>query len=601
MTIRKDEPIVEHLGLGVDSSALRSKPHVVDPLAITTEERLRTLVEASPDPIFMKDGQGRWLEVNRAGLELFQLENVDYRGKSEEELAEYSPFYKEALLYCGVTDANAWTVGGLSRNEERIPRPNGVIRTYDVLKIPLFHANGSRKGLLVLGRDITERIIAEEERDRLLEKEQVARAAAERAERQASFLARTSQILAETLDYRDTANRLASACVPFAGDWCAVWTTRDDMQLHLTALATNTPLPEDLGRRALGLCIDPRSPHGFAGPIGSGKLSHKTMLSGAKPAERLATIGSTNDNDLDIVDALGVDSFIAVPLIVHGQHLGALTLGRSSASSPLTSADVDLAANLARHAGLALVNARLYEQARDAIVARDDFLSIASHELRTPCTSLRLGIEVLLRHTRQESISQLSPGFLERMLMTTDRQSKHLLYLIDRLLDVSRFDSGQLDLNRDETDLSAIALESVGELREEAARAGSDVSVQVNGRVQGFWDRTRIAQVCTNLLTNAIKYGSGKPITIRIWSTGSEAFMSVEDHGIGIPLEQQNRIFGRFERAVSHRHYGGLGLGLYICRQIVEAHGGTIALSSADGTGTVFTVQIPRGEKSNAP
>lgn len=576
------------------------EPNVADPLAITTEERLRTLVEASPDPIFMKDGQGRWLEVNRAGLELFQLEHVDYRGKSEEELAQYSPFYKEALLYCGVTDSSAWTAGGLSRNEERIPRPNGVIRTYDVLKIPLFHSNGSRKGLLVLGRDITERILAEEERDRLLEKEQAARAAAERAERQASFLARTSQILAETLDYRDTANRLAGACVPFAGDWCGVWTTREDMQLYLTALATSTPLREDLEKRALALHFDMRNCHQRTDKVGPGKPLLRTMLAEASRKERLATIGSTNDSDIDIVDALGLDSFIAVPLVVHGQHLGVLTLGRGSTSVPLSASELELAANLARHASLALVNARLYEQARDAIVARDDFLSIASHELRTPCTSLRLGIEVLLRHTRQESISRLSPAFLERMLMTTDRQSKHLLYLIDRLLDVSRFDSGQLDLNRDETDLSALAFESVSELREEAARAGSDVSVHVNGRVQGFWDRTRIAQVCTNLLTNAIKYGSGKPITLRIWADGEDAFLSVEDNGIGIPSEQQSRIFGRFERAVSHRHYGGLGLGLYICRQIVEAHGGTIALSSANGAGTIFTVKLPRGEKPNA-
>jgi signal transduction histidine kinase len=146
----------------------------------------------------------------------------------------------------------------------------------------------------------------------------------------------------------------------------------------------------------------------------------------------------------------------------------------------------------------------------------------------------------------------------------------------------------------DETDLSTIAQESVSELREEANRAGSEVSVRVNDRVNGMWDRTRIAQVCTNLLTNAIKYGAGKPIELRIWANGRAAYLSVEDHGIGIPPDQQKRIFGRFERAVSHRHYGGLGLGLYICRQIVEAHGGTIELTSTDGTGTIFTVALPK-------
>lgn len=572
--------------------------YVADQLAITTEERLRTLVEASPDPIFMKDGNGRWLEVNRAGLELFQLENVDYRGKTEDELAKYSPFYKEALLYCRVTDAAAWDKGGLSRNEERIPRPSGLIRTYDVLKIPLFHGDGSRKGLLVLGRDITERKIAEEERDRLLEKEQAARAAAERAERQSSFLARTSQILAETLDYKDTASRLVNACVPYAGDWCAVWTKHDDGKVCLSAIAAKNPLPEDFDKRIRDYCFDPRATGGIGNTLLLGKPILQEMLGRASEKERLSTIGSTSITDLAIIDALGLDSFVAVPLVVHGRILGALALARGADCQPLTGSDLALAENLARHAGLALANARLYEQAQDAIIARDDFLSIASHELRTPCTSLRLGIEVLLRHASQESLARLSPSFLERMLVTTDRQSKHLLYLIDRLLDVSRFDSGHLDLNLDETDLSTIVQESVNALREEATRAGSDVSVRVDGRAAGMWDRTRITQVCTNLLTNAIKYGQGKPIALRVWSNGCEAFLSVEDQGIGIPTDQQSRIFGRFERAVSPRHYGGLGLGLYICRQIVEAHGGKIDLSSIDGGGTRFTVMLPKNRVS---
>jgi PAS domain S-box-containing protein len=567
-----------------------------DPLAITTEERLRTLVEASPDPIFMKDGHGRWLEVNRAGLELFQLEHVDYRGKTEEELAEFTPFYKEALLYCRITDSHAWQKGVLSRDEERIPRPNGFIRTYDVLKIPLFHEDGSRKGLLVLGRDITERKVAEEERDRLLEKEQAARAAAERAERDSSFLARASQILAETLDYHDMGSRLAHLCVPFAGDWCAVWTTHDDGRVKLAAIATTNPLPDAIQQRVQTLIFDTRVTHGLANALPPGQPMLLGALADAPSAERLATIGSINPDDLPIVDALGLGSFIAVPLVVHGCPLGVLTLGRGPASQALTATDLALAENLARHAGLALSNARLYEQAQDAIIARDDFLSIASHELRTPCTSLRLGIEVLLRHAHQDasSRSSSSPAFLDRMLVTTDRQSKHLLYLIDRLLDVSRFDSGQLDMHFDETDLSTIACESINELREEAARAGSAVSVHAEGRASGVWDRTRIAQVCTNLLTNAIKYGAGKPIELRIWSNGIEAYLSVEDHGIGIPPDQQKRVFGRFERAVSHRHYGGLGLGLYICRQIVEAHGGSIGLTSTDGTGTTFTVTLPQ-------
>lgn len=562
--------------------------------AITTEERLRTLIEASPDPIFMKDGSGRWLEVNRAGLELFQLENVDYRGKDEMELGPFTPYYQEALLWCRTTDDHAWQVGKLSREEESVVRPDGSIRTYDVFKIPLFYKDGSRKGLVVLGRDITERKRAEEERDRLLEKEQTARAAAERAEQRSLFLAGASRTLAGTLDYDDTASRLANLCVPFAGDWCAVWSAFGDGSTRLGAIAHVSPIADQLLMETHGLRFDCNVTECLGRAIRYGKSTLCTDLENAPAALRLSAIGSNNPEDLRIVDALGLGSFIAVPLAIHGRTLGALTLGRMPGSPPLTATDLDLAENLARHASLALSNARLYQQAQDAIVARDEFLSIASHELRTPCTSLRLGIEVLLRHVRQESLSRMSPAFLERLLVTTDRQSRHLLYLIDRLLDVSRFETGQLDLNFDHVDLSTIANDAANELREEAIRGGSEVSVHVEGPVCGTWDRTRISQVITNLLTNAIKYGEGKPISIRIWSDGANAHFSVEDRGIGIPREQQERIFRRFERAVSNRHYGGLGLGLYICQQIVEAHGGKICLVSSDGKGSLFTVTLPK-------
>jgi PAS domain S-box-containing protein len=170
----------------------------MDNREMLVSERLRTLIEASPDPIFMKDGEGRWLEVNRAGLELFQLEGVDYRGKTEAELSAFSPFYREALLVCPQTDAVAWFAGRLCRAEEVVPRPDGSVRTYDVFKVPLFYPDGRRKGLICLGRDITERKRAEDERDKLLEKEQLARAAAERAERRSAFLAEASRILSGT-------------------------------------------------------------------------------------------------------------------------------------------------------------------------------------------------------------------------------------------------------------------------------------------------------------------------------------------------------------------------------------------------------------------
>ncbi len=132
-----------------------------------SEQRRRRLINATPDIICFKDGQGRWLEANDADLQLFELTDVDYRGKTDAELAEYSNFYREAFLLCEETDEKAWTRGVISRGDEVIPTPNGETKVYDVIKIPVFNTDGSRKGLVVLGRDITERKKTEEKLERL--------------------------------------------------------------------------------------------------------------------------------------------------------------------------------------------------------------------------------------------------------------------------------------------------------------------------------------------------------------------------------------------------------------------------------------------------
>jgi signal transduction histidine kinase len=232
---------------------------------------------------------------------------------------------------------------------------------------------------------------------------------------------------------------------------------------------------------------------------------------------------------------------------------------------------------------------------RRTIRTRDEFISAASHELRTPITTLILQTESLLKWKANGS-SGAGEERLGKRLSTIRAQVRRLEQLVDALLDVSRLIEGRLQLHPEEVDLGAIATESVDLLRDAAERSGSAVSLCVRGGVAGRWDRLRIGQVVTNLLSNAIKFGNGRPIEVEVGIEGLAACLRVRDHGQGIPPEERARIFGRFERAASQQHYPGLGLGLWISKQIADACGGSISVDSAPGAGATFTLALPLAE-----
>jgi signal transduction histidine kinase len=232
---------------------------------------------------------------------------------------------------------------------------------------------------------------------------------------------------------------------------------------------------------------------------------------------------------------------------------------------------------------------RARERERDAIRLRDEFLSIASHELRTPLTPLRLQLQSTLKCLDKGETGTVE---LRPRLELALRQTVRIGTLVSGLLEVSRISGGRLTLQREEMDL-AESVRDVAERHEpEARNAGTTVQVQAE-RVTGRWDRLRIEQVIANLLVNAIKYGGGLPVRLTVERADGAARLTVRDEGIGISTEDQERIFDRFERAVPVRSYGGMGLGLYIAQQIVDAHGGRIHVRSARGQGSTFTVDLP--------
>ncbi|MCY1069339.1 AAA family ATPase [Nannocystis sp. RBIL2] len=227
--------------------------------------------------------------------------------------------------------------------------------------------------------------------------------------------------------------------------------------------------------------------------------------------------------------------------------------------------------------------------AEEAVRQRDEFISIASHELRTPLTSLQLAVQSLER--------RLARGVdVERarsVIAVSSRQVQRLADLVDMLLDVSRIQAGRLELNREPVDLRALVVETVAQFDDQLAQSGTTLTMRAEQPVIGQWDPYRLEQVVTNLIANAIKFGENAPIEIAVTAEEGVARLCVTDHGIGIPAEVQAQLFERFRRGVSSRHYGGLGLGLYITRTIVEAHGGRIRLDSEAGRGATFCVDLP--------
>ena len=232
-------------------------------------------------------------------------------------------------------------------------------------------------------------------------------------------------------------------------------------------------------------------------------------------------------------------------------------------------------------------------EAERAVRIRDDFLAMAGHELRTPLTSLHGAIETLLRATRQGLLDAHTPDRVERMLTVIEKQDERLIKLVSNLLDVSRLSEGRLELELEEVDLSAIVYDVAECFREEIARARCRLDIHAQPHVVGIWDRSRLEQVVTNLLMNALKYGAGTEITISVSADTTSARLAVADQGIGIAPQHLERIFGRFERAVAGKEYSGVGLGLSIARDIVEALGGTIGVVSEPGSGATFTVELP--------
>ncbi|HVH45094.1 MAG TPA: ATP-binding sensor histidine kinase [Labilithrix sp.] len=417
----------------------------------------------------------------------------------------------------------------------------------------------------------------------LLSREQERRRAAEEERRCTQLLAEVTAELSESLAVDDQARLLAKVCVGFPATAPLVYLVDESGSLRCRGAASAHPAQEPLvdALRTYAPRVESLDPAVRALRAGSPVLV--SLLD-----DSTLRAWSMNDEHFELLRALGIRSAIAAPLVSRRRTFGVLALTRGGEAPAFETGDLELLSNIAWRAAIAIDNASLYGASQQAVRAREEFLSVASHEMRTPLTSLKLTL-----HQLQRRLAKMTPSQVDAALARANRQTNRLGHLVDTLLDVTRARSGQLDLCLEDVDLRALVEDVGAQLAQELAHQGTVLELRSEGPIVGRWDELRLEQVVTNLLSNAMRFGTGKPIEVTISQKQGVALLSVTDHGPGIRDEIRPRLFQRFSRGVSASHHGGLGLGLYVSRMIVEAHGGRINVESVCGQGSTFIVELP--------
>ncbi|MBA2449971.1 MAG: PAS domain S-box protein [Chloroflexi bacterium] len=486
--------------------------------------------------------------------------------------------------------------GETVRDVEMVIAPkHGDVRTLSANGQAIFDSKGQKLGAVVVMHDVTQRKRAEAARAEMI-REQATRALAEAAQRRFAFLAEASTLLAASLDYEVTLASVARLTVPYLANWCVVDMVEDDGSICRLEVATDAR--HELARELQRFPPDLDASHPVPRALQAGQSQLWTEISDPMLVE------ATRDPEhLRVLRALDPKSSMAVPLHARGRILGVLTFTTTEPQRRYGPADLALAEDLARRAALAVDNARLYREARDAVRVRDEFLQVAAHELKTPVTSLRGFAQLTMRQLDRDE--DLDRERVRHALQRVDQQSTRLSRLVSQLLDVTWLEDGRLALERSPTDVAGLVRGVIAAAQARTSR--HTIVVHAPTEVSALVDPLRLEQVVTNLLDNAIKFSpNGGPIDVEV-TTDTEGLpietvrLTVTDAGIGIKPEQRERIFERFSRPRADDRTAGMGLGLYLSRQVVDLHGGQIRAESPAGGGARLVVDLPIGLTSGSP
>lgn len=436
---------------------------------------------------------------------------------------------------------------------------------------------------LLFAQELGHRIALALDNARLYQEAQQEIAERKQIENNLLFLSEASKILASSLDSQTTLANVANLAVPHIADWCSI-DIQSDSGIQQLAVAHIDPekvrWAKELNQKNPP---DPHAPSGVPNVLRTGTPEFYPDIS-----EDLIVAAARDEEELALIRKIGFTSVMIVPLLVQGKAIGAITFVTAESGRHYTSADLAMAEELASRAALAIENARLYTEAQKAIGIRDDFISIASHELRTPITSLKMYTQLL-----QKQLARKGEESLVRSCMKMDAQLNKLTALIGDLLNVSKIEHGKLEFQEGMFDLDALVKETVEHIQPTTTKH----VIHIEGSIaQPVWgDKDRIGQVLTNLLSNAIKYSpQADTIIVRLTPEPDMVVVSVQDFGIGIDNEHQSNIFTRFYRVSDpeEKTFPGLGIGLYIAHEIIKRHGGNLTVVSGKEKGSQFSFTL---------
>jgi signal transduction histidine kinase len=452
------------------------------------------------------------------------------------------------------------------------------------------HFDDQQRDFLITLADLSAQAL---DRARLFEAERKAREEAAEANRRLQMLSAASKAFAEaSRDLSTALNVIAERLTEMVGDTATIALIsliREDGTM-LENVAARAREPEFAEYLAAFARENPqRVGVGMRGRVAA--TGEPLFL----PVVDAASLEASEVADAQpLYDRIKMATMMVVPLRVRDRILGTVSMSRADPTRPYTPMDLMFVQELADRAALTIENARLYESATRASRVRDHLLFVAGHELLTPLTVLRLQVSSMQRN-------DFDPARAASKLEMTARSLERLDNLIEKFIDISCISAGQLSFTPEPVDLGVLVRDVAGLFSERLEKSGCDLEMLARDSIIGLWDRLRIEQVMTNLFSNACKYGGGSPVEVAVGRSGDMAFVQVKDHGVGMAPEKQALIFQRFERAVADRNNGGLRLGLWICREIVEAHGGRISVESAPGEGSAFTVYLPINQAPAPP